>query len=81
MVAFQEISRNSRTEASAYRTLLASFEGSYENLKSSSASLNAILANLPAGLAEGERRSRISPASSAYEDARLEVHHRRRHAE
>ena len=55
-----------------YRTLLASFDAAYRNMKNASEDFNSALLEASAGPPPHEGRSRIDRASRAYEDAREE---------
>src|SRR5437016_23762 len=73
MLILQETQRlRAPADASAYRTLLASFEAACQNLKTCSANIQALLSEINAGLTESERRARIASTTQAYETARTE---------
>lgn len=68
----QTLGKKSPASPSDYGTLLAAFQAASERMKTSSASFNKLLVAVPSDMPEGERRSRIATAASAYEDAREE---------
>lgn len=73
MLAIEEIlAHNLPAESNDYRALLEAFQSTSATMKACSASFNALLVELPAGLPQDERSSRIAAAAAAYEDARGE---------
>jgi len=73
MLVLQETQKlRAPADASAYRTLLAAFDTSCQNLKTCSANIQALLLEINTGLAESERRARIASTAQAYETARTE---------
>ena len=73
MLVLQETQkRRGLADASAYRTLLATFETACQNLKTCSANIQALLSEINTGLAESERRARIASTARAHEAARME---------
>jgi hypothetical protein len=73
MLVLQETQkRGTPADASAYRALLAAFETACRNLKTCSASIQALLLETNSGLADSERRARIANTAQAYETARTE---------
>ena len=59
-------------EASTYRALLAALETAYQNLRTCSANIQALLLEMNTSLAEAERRARVARTAEAYEIARTE---------
>ena len=61
---------DTRADGNVYPALLAGFEEAHRNIKSASDNLSAILAEISAGPADGERSALIAGAARSCEDAR-----------
>jgi len=65
MLAIEEIlAHNLPAESNDYRALLEAFQSTSATMKACSASFNALLVELPAGLPQDERSSRIAAAAA-----------------